>query len=152
MKYTIKQLPENYFAVCVGDKKLTLPLSEADARRVAAALNACDGFSTEALELGDISAALDAVCSENAKLSAQIKSKDYAQKFHSWLYSVGTMTPLDKLRQLLATNEASYAKVKGLNGSRPAYMKGYTDALREAVAILEAETVGRSALFNNQKS
>lgn len=38
MKYTIKQLPENYFAVCVGDKKLTLPLSEADARRVAAAL------------------------------------------------------------------------------------------------------------------
>jgi len=33
-----------------------------------------------------------------------------------------------------------------------AYMNGRVTALREAVAILEAEAVGKSALFNNKIS
>lgn len=52
MKYTIQQLPENYFAVCVGDKKLTLPLSETDARLLEALKSArgiiVDEFGFEA--------------------------------------------------------------------------------------------------------
>lgn len=57
------------------------------------------------------------------------------------------MTPLEKIRQLLANSESLYDKVKHLSGSFPAYMNGRVTALREAVAILEAEAVERSALF-----
>lgn len=61
-------------------------------------------------------------------------------------------TPLDKLREKLAEAEKLLTDAEMHELATAQYHLGYVHAMRQAVAILEADAVEKSSLFQNQKS